>query len=44
MNLSWRIFIVIIDGSYSYFKNVWQSGGSISSGLVVWFGGINIIN
>eukprot|EP01133_Synstelium_polycarpum_P020270 gene20270-24312_t len=32
------------DGSYSHSKNAWQSGGSISSGLVVWSGGINITN
>lgn len=43
-NLSWRTPIAIIDGSYSHSKNAWQSGGSISSGLVVWPGGINITN
>ncbi|MCV5282241.1 fimbria/pilus outer membrane usher protein, partial [Escherichia coli] len=43
-NLSWRTPIAIIDGSYSHSKNAWQSGGSISSGLVVWSGGINITN
>lgn len=43
-NLSWRTPIAIIDGNYSHSKNAWQSGGSISSGLVVWPGGINITN
>ncbi|EFE3926775.1 TPA: fimbrial biogenesis outer membrane usher protein [Escherichia coli] len=43
-NLSWRTPIATIDGSYSHSKNTWQSGGSISSGLVVWPGGINITN
>ncbi|WP_447496845.1 fimbria/pilus outer membrane usher protein, partial [Escherichia coli] len=43
-NLSWRTPIATIDGSYSHSKNAWQRGGSISSGLVVWPGGINITN